>query len=102
MDFQQSQKYLENLSKTLKEIREENESFLKAPVIMSVLMIIILTIVASNSSLFNGLEGFFFSGCIFSAILLGTFLGKKLTLISIVKKLDEVEKNNGKYENQGS
>ena len=48
MDFQQSQKYLENLSKTLKEIREENESFLKAPVIMSVLMIIILSTVASS------------------------------------------------------
>jgi hypothetical protein len=96
MDFQQNQKYLENLKEVLDNIREENKTFSKIPIIMSIFMLIILTVTVSNSSLLNGLEGIFFSGCIFSAILLGTFFGKKLTLIHIVKKLDEVEINNGK------
>jgi hypothetical protein len=91
MDFQQSQKYLENLSKVLKNIREETEAISKAPVVISIIMIIILTFTASSSSLFNGIEGLLFSGCIFCAIILGAFLGKKMTLLHIVKKLDEVE-----------
>ncbi len=91
MDFQESQKYLEDLSKVLKEIRKENDLFLKIPIIASILMIIIITVTASLSSVFKGIEGILFSGCIFCAILLGAFLGKKLTLIHIVKLLDEVE-----------
>jgi len=58
---------------------------------MSIAMIIFITTAASTSSLFKGIEGILFSGCMFCSILLGAFLGKKLTLIHIVKLLDEVE-----------
>jgi len=69
---------------------------------MSIAMIIVITTAASLTSLFKGLESIFFSGCIFCAILLGAFLGKKLTLIHIVKKLDEVENGEeGKSETEG-
>ncbi len=50
MDFEQSYKYLENLKTVLNDIREENKQFLKLPIIMSVLMLIVLTMAIKNTS----------------------------------------------------